>query len=71
MADKGDEVHVFIEIHQGVIQDVRVTSDESKSDNWENDWIHENGYSDMDEYLEALEQHFPKDTMHTFVTKLK
>jgi len=71
MVDKGEELHVFIEIHQGVIENVRVTSDEAEADNWENDWLHTTGYSDMDEYLETLDRGLPKDTMHTFVLKLE
>lgn len=71
MADKGDEVHVFIEIRCGIIEDVRVTSDEAEADNWENDWIHEHGFNDMDEYLHGKENGHTNHYFKTQVTSLE
>ena len=85
MVNKGDELHVFIEIVDGIVESVRVfieivdgivesvlvTSDESEVDNWENDWLHNYGYEDMDDYLYELGDDHPSNIMHTHIAKLE
>ena len=70
MIKKGEDVHVFVEIYNG-IETVRVTSDESTADNWENDWIHQHGFSDMDEYFHAKENGHINHYFKTYVTALE
>lgn len=70
MVEKGTELHVFIEICNG-IEIVRVTSDESTADNWENDWIHQHGFSDMDDYFHAKENGHITHYFMTHVTPLE